>query len=96
VVLNPDAVTRGSGSRNKDKERNIQKWFVEPDVSDGVTLLRDDLFYDTGAAGVIAVLAKSKFTAPCAVRCYPAGHPQKPGETVACQHRLKLRSPYLP
>lgn len=60
VVLDTGAVTRGSGSRNEDKERNIRKWFVEQDYVDGVILLPDNLFYNTTAAGVIIVLRKTK------------------------------------
>jgi len=60
VVLDTGAVTRGSGSKNEDKERNIRKWFVEHDLVDGVILLPDNLFYNTTAAGIIVVLRKSK------------------------------------
>lgn len=60
VVLDTGAVTRGSGSKNEDKERNIRKWFVERDLIDGVILLPDNLFYNTSAAGVIVVLNKRK------------------------------------
>lgn len=60
VVLDTGAVTRGSGSKNEDKERNIRKWFVERDLIDGVILLPDNLFYNTNAAGVIVVLSKRK------------------------------------
>jgi type I restriction enzyme M protein len=60
VVLDSGAVTRGSGTRNEDKERNIRKWFVEQDLVDGVILLPDNLFYNTTAAGVIIVLRKQK------------------------------------
>ena len=60
VVLDTGAVTRGSGSRNEDRERNIRKWFVDRDLIDGVILLPDNLFYNTGAAGVIVVLSKWK------------------------------------
>jgi type I restriction enzyme M protein len=63
VVLDTGAVTRGSGSRNEDKERNIRKWFVDHDLIDGVILLPDNLFYNTSAAGVIVVLNKRKPTA---------------------------------
>jgi type I restriction enzyme M protein len=63
VVLDTGAVTRGSGSKNEDKERNIRKWFVDRDLIDGVILLPDDLFYNTTAAGVIVVLSKRKPTA---------------------------------
>ena len=60
VVLDTGAVTRGSGSRNEDKERNIRKWFVDQDLIDGVILLPENLFYNTPAAGVIVVLNKRK------------------------------------
>ena len=60
VVLDTNAVTRGSGSKNEDKERNIRKWFVEKDLVDGVILLPENLFYNTTAAGIIIVLRKNK------------------------------------
>lgn len=60
VVLDTGAVTRGSGSKNEDKERNIRKWFVERDLVDGVILLPENLFYNTTAAGIIVVLNKRK------------------------------------
>ncbi len=63
VVLDTGAVTRGSGSKNEDKERNVRKWFVDRDLIDGVILLPDNLFYNTNAAGVIVVLSKRKPTA---------------------------------
>ena len=60
VVLDTGAVTRGSGSKNEDRERNIRNWFVDRDLVDGVILLPDNLFYNTSAAGVIIVLTKRK------------------------------------
>lgn len=60
VVLDTGAVTRGSGSRNEDKERNIRRWFVEQDLIDGVILLPDNLFYNTTAAGIVVVLRRNK------------------------------------
>lgn len=60
VVLDTGAVTRGSGSKNEDKERNIRKWFVDHDLIDGVILLPDNLFYNTNAASVIIILNKRK------------------------------------
>ena len=60
VVLDTGAVTRGSGSKNEDKERNIRKWFIDQDLVDGVILLPENLFYNTNAAGVIVVLNKRK------------------------------------
>ena len=60
VVLDTGAVTRGSGSKNEDRERNIRRWFVERDLIDGVVLLPDNLFYNTSAAGIIVMLSKRK------------------------------------
>lgn len=60
VVLDTGAATRGSGSKNEDKERNVRKWFVDRDLIDGVILLPENLFYNTTAAGVIVVLNKHK------------------------------------
>ena len=63
VVLDTGAVTRGSGSKNEDKERNIRKWFVDHDFIEGVILLPENLFYNTNAAGIIVVLNKRKSAA---------------------------------
>ena len=60
VVLDTGAVTRGSGAKHADRERNIRKWFVEHDMIDGVILLPDNLFYNTSAASVIVVLSMRK------------------------------------
>jgi type I restriction enzyme M protein len=60
VVLDTGAVTRGSGSKNEDKERNIRKWFVEHDLIDAVILLPDNLFYNTSSAGIVIVLRRNK------------------------------------
>jgi len=60
VVLDTGAVTRGSGSRNEDKEKTIRKWFVDHDLIEGVILLPDNLFYNTPAAGIIVMLNRNK------------------------------------
>ena len=60
VVLDTGAVTRGSGAKHEDKERNIRKWFVDRDLIDGVILVPDNLFYNATAAGIIVVLSKRK------------------------------------
>lgn len=60
VVLDTGAVTRGSGSRNEDKEKRVRKWFVDQDVIEGVILLPDNLFYNTSAPGIIVVLNRAK------------------------------------
>ena len=46
--------------QERDRERNIRRWFVERDLIDGVLLLPDNLFYNTNAAGIIVVLSKRK------------------------------------
>ena len=63
VVLDTAAMTRGSGSKNEDKERNIRKWFVDHDYIEGVILLPENLFYNTTAAGIVVVLNKRKAVA---------------------------------
>lgn len=60
VVLDTGSMTRGSDSKNEDKERNIRKWFVDRDLIEGVVLLPQNLFYNTPAAGLIVVLSKRK------------------------------------
>ncbi len=60
VVLDTGAVTRGSGAKHRDRERDIRRWFVECDLIDGVILLPENLFYNMSAAGVIVVLSKRK------------------------------------
>ena len=60
VVLDTGTMTRGSGSKHEDRERNIRRWFVEQDLIDGVVLLPDNLFYNTSAAGIIVVLSMRK------------------------------------
>ncbi|MCK4538287.1 MAG: N-6 DNA methylase [Candidatus Krumholzibacteria bacterium] len=60
VVFDTGAVTRGSGSRNEDRENTIRKWFVEHDLVEGVVLLPDNLFYNTTAAGIIVLLNRNK------------------------------------
>lgn len=60
VVLDTGAVTRGSGSRNEDREKVIRKWFVDNDLIEGVVLLPDNLFYNTTAAGIIVLLNRNK------------------------------------
>lgn len=60
VVLDTGAVTRGSGSKNEDKERNIRKWFVDHDLVEAVIVLPENIFYNTPAQGVIVVLNRRK------------------------------------
>ncbi len=60
VVLDTGAVSRGSGSKNEDRERAIRRWFVEQDLVDGVVLLPDNLFYNTTAPGIIIIIRRGK------------------------------------
>lgn len=60
VVLDTGAVSRGSGSQNKSRERDARQYFVENDWIEGVVLLPDNLFYNTTAAGILVFLNKAK------------------------------------
>ena len=60
IVLDTGAATRGSGSQNTDRERDIRKKFVEEDLIEGVVLLPENLFYNTNAPGIILLLNRSK------------------------------------
>lgn len=60
VVLDAGAVSRGSGSRSSNREREIRKGFVEDDLIEGILLLPDNLFYNTTAPGVILLFNRAK------------------------------------
>lgn len=60
VVLDTGAVSRGSGSQNTNRERDIRKKFVEKDLIECVVLLPENLFYNTTAPGIIIMLNKAK------------------------------------
>jgi type I restriction enzyme M protein len=60
VVLDTGAVSRGSGSQQTNKERDIRKEFVEKDRIEGVILLPENLFYNTTAPGVVILLNRQK------------------------------------
>jgi len=60
IVLDTGAVSRGSGSKNRDKEKQIRKWFVDNDLIEGVIYLPENLFYNTTAPGIILFLNKAK------------------------------------
>jgi len=59
VILDTGAVSRGSG-KNSDREKAIRAEFVNRDLIECVILLPDNLFYNTGAPGIIIVVNKSK------------------------------------
>jgi type I restriction enzyme M protein len=60
VVLDTGAVSRGSGSKSSNKEREIRKAFVEGDFIEGVVLLPENLFYNTPSPGIILLLNRNK------------------------------------
>ena len=60
IVLDTGAVSRGSGSKHTDRERDIRKKFVEQDLIEGVVLLPENLFYNTTAPGIILLLNRNK------------------------------------
>ena len=60
IVLDTGAVTRGSGSKNKDREKSLRAKLVEADVVEGVVLLPDNLFYNTNAPGIVLFLNRAK------------------------------------
>lgn len=60
IVLDTGAASRGSGSANTTKEREVRKWFVDNDLIEGVIYLPENLFYNTTAPGIILFLNKDK------------------------------------
>lgn len=60
IVLDTGAVSRGSGSKNNDKEKEIRAALVEADVLEGVVLLPENLFYNTNAPGIVLLLNRAK------------------------------------
>lgn len=60
IVLDTGAVSRGSGSKSSNKEKEIRKAFVEADFIEGVVLLPENLFYNTTAPGIVLLLNKNK------------------------------------
>jgi type I restriction enzyme M protein len=45
IVFDTGAVSRGSGSKSFNKEKDNRKAFVEKDFVEGVILLPENLFY---------------------------------------------------
>ena len=58
VVLDTGAVSRGSGNKGRNAERDIRKQFVEQDAIDAVILLPDNMFFNTSAPGIVLVAQK--------------------------------------
>jgi len=60
IVLDTGAASRGSGSANITKEKEVRKWFVVNDLIEGVIYRPENLFYNTTAPGIILFLNKAK------------------------------------
>jgi type I restriction enzyme M protein len=72
VVLDTGAVSRGSGNRGSNRERDVRKLFVQGnqglpgdlttpgDLIEAVILLPENLFYNTTAPGIVMVVNKAK------------------------------------
>jgi type I restriction enzyme M protein len=63
IVLDTGAASRGSGSANTTKEKQVRQWFVDNDLIEGVIYLPENLFYNTTAPGIILFLNRKKPTA---------------------------------
>jgi type I restriction enzyme M protein len=60
IVLDTGAASRGSGSANVTKEKQVRRWFVDNDLIEGVVYLPENLFYNTTAPGIILFLNNNK------------------------------------
>jgi type I restriction enzyme M protein len=60
VVVDTGATSRGSGSQESNKEREVRRAFLERDLVEAVILLPENLFYNTTAPGIILVVNKNK------------------------------------
>ena len=60
IVLDTAAVSRGSGTTNKDRERDIRRAILEQDLITAVIMLPENLFYNTTAAGIVMIFDRQK------------------------------------
>jgi len=60
IVLDTGSVSRGSGNKGSNIEKEIRKAFVDSDWIEAVLLLPENLFYNTTAPGIILILNKNK------------------------------------
>jgi type I restriction enzyme M protein len=60
IVLDTGAVSRGSGGKGSNRERDTRKQFVDRDLIEGVILLPENLFYNTTAPGILLCLNRAK------------------------------------
>lgn len=56
IVLDTAAASRGSGAKGKSREKEIRKQIVEAGLVETVILLPENLFYNTGAPGIVMIL----------------------------------------
>ena len=56
LVIDTGAVSRGSGNKGSNRERDIRRVFVDRDLVECVILLPENLFYNTTAPGIIMVI----------------------------------------
>ena len=60
VILDTGSVSRGSGNKGSNRERDVRKKFIVNDLVEAAILLPENLFYNTTAPGVIIVINKRK------------------------------------
>jgi type I restriction enzyme M protein len=60
IVLDTGAISRGSGSRSSNREKEIRRGMTEADLIEGVVLLPENLFYNTTAPGIVLLLNAAK------------------------------------
>jgi type I restriction enzyme M protein len=60
IVLDTGAVSRGSGGKGSNRERDIRKQLVDRDLIEGIIALPENLFYNTSAPGILVCLNRSK------------------------------------
>jgi type I restriction enzyme M protein len=60
IVLDTGAASRGSGNVNKNKEKEVRRWFVEQDLIEGVIYLAENMFYNTSAPAILLFLNMAK------------------------------------
>jgi len=60
IVLDTGAASRGSGNVNRNKEKEVRRWFVEQDLIEGVVYLAENMFYNTSAPAILLFLRKAK------------------------------------
>lgn len=80
VVIDTPAISRGSGNKNQNRERDIRKAFVDRGLIESVILLPENLFYNTGAPGLILIVDKK-------------GKPGRPVRLVNASHLFEKGQP---